>query len=97
MHGNRYIINVEMVNFKALASSVRAPVQTSTDYGSPLFSSFLQKPFCFVNRIVFRTAPDVTILGWHHVMIPIEQKTKQQYVQYHYQRWSRGHHFRGQG
>ena len=29
-----------MVNFKALNSSVRAPVQMSTDYGSVFFSSF---------------------------------------------------------
>ena len=30
-----------MVKFKALSRSVRIPMQTSTDYGPPVFSSFL--------------------------------------------------------
>ena len=36
VNGNNEILNLETVNFKALTLPVRAQVQTSTDYGSPL-------------------------------------------------------------
>ena len=35
------ILDIEMVNFNALTSSIKILVQMSTDYGSPLFISFL--------------------------------------------------------
>ena len=48
-----------MVNFKTLISTVRAPVQTSTDYyqsiGSPLFQEFAKrKPYCLVKLFLFK-------------------------------------------
>ena len=35
------ILDIEMVNFNALTSSIKILVQMSTDYGPPLFISFL--------------------------------------------------------
>ena len=47
-------IDVEMVNIIALISSVRAPMQASTDYGSQLFLLFpKRKRYCLVKRFLF--------------------------------------------
>ena len=43
-----------MVNFKTIISSVSAPTQMSTDYGSPLFLKFsIHKPYCLTKLFLF--------------------------------------------